>query len=223
MSWRRLSGMLSLLSLVACAPSAPTLVLPHDCQAQRSPAQLLAGDWLQQPDIWRLRQGTLLEYGRRKFPLDGFLRLDLVRREARLVAMNELGVVLFDLRVDATGEELLRSLPQLQRYPQLTTALAQSLRRLLLTPQPQAGDEAVAGDSRQLLRRTLAAGELNFLFDCRGDLRQTEATGSAGNWQAVYSDYRQFDGRRLPQTLVLFAAGERVKLTLTLQQARREP
>jgi hypothetical protein len=223
MSWRSLSGALLLLGLVGCAPGIPTLVLPKHCPAERSTEQLLAGDWLQQHDVWRLRQGTLLEFGRRKLPLDGFLRLDLAGHEAQLVAMNELGVVLFDLRVGETDEELLRSLPQLRRYPQLTNAVAQGLRRLLLTPRPELGDEPVAGDSRQLLSRPRVDGELSFLYDCQGDLRQIRATGSADDWQAVYADYRELDGRRLPQTLVSFDAAQRVKLTLTLQEARREP
>ena len=89
--------------LYGCMPATPQQQLPDNCRAAALPEQLLAANWLSQPGVWRLRQVTLLEAGGKKIPLEGLLRLDLVKKEARLVALNGMGLVMFDLLV--TQEE----------------------------------------------------------------------------------------------------------------------
>ena len=101
-----------LIATTACTPATPPLQLVQDCNAVFTSAELLESHWLLQPKILRIRQSALLEIGRKKFPMEGFLRLDLEQGEARLLAMNEMGVVLFDLQVNPEGEQLHRVLPQ---------------------------------------------------------------------------------------------------------------
>lgn len=214
---------LGLLLLAACMPTTPKLQLPQDCRAEFSAAQLANGNWLNRPGVWRLRQVALLEIGRHKVPLEGFLRLDPARHQARLLALNEMGVVLFDLRVDAHGEQLQRAIPQLQRVKGLARGVAQSLRRIFLQPRPQADDRLAQSGSSERLQRSLLQGEVDFLFDCRGDLRETRRRGADSDWRVAYFDYRKFGDERLPGQLVLNDYRNRVKLSLWLKEVKREP
>jgi hypothetical protein len=219
----RILGCLGLLlALSACAPAVPELRLPEDCRAEFSTAELVAGDWLRQPDVWRLRQGALLEIGRRTMPLEGFLRLDLPRQQARLLAMNELGVVLFELQVSAEGQELQRAIPQLQRVQGLPQGVAQSLRKIFFQPRPGTDDRLENRANSQRLWRPLADGELGFVFDCRGDLRETRLQAKAADWRVVYDRYQWYGDRRLPGRIVLDDFQQRIKLSLWLHEGKQE-
>jgi len=214
--------LLLLLSLVSCVPATPPQHLPENCQADATATQLLEANWLQQSGIWRLRQVTLLEVGRKKIPLEGFLRLDLPRGEARLVAMNEMGLVLFDLLVTEKDQQLKRAIPQLQQVKGLAVGVAQSLRQIFLLPQPKVGDQLVIGGNTQRLWRGLPGGSLGFVYDCQGNLRTTRFEADAGNWRVAYDDYRQFGGSRLPEQIIMNDYRHGVKLSLWIREVKQE-
>lgn len=220
---RRLFCALLLLLLAACVPLTPAQQLPRDCQAQATTAELLAANWLQQSGIWRLRQAALLEVGPKKIPLQGFLRLDLQLREARLLAMNEMGVVLFDLQVTESDQQLKRAIPQLQQIKGLAQGVAQSLRQIFLQPQPQATDHLQGRDNSQRLWRLLPGGSLGFVFDCRGELRETRLVADSGNWRVAYDQYQPFGTVRLPEQIVMNDYRHGVKLSLWIHEGKQEP
>ncbi len=214
-----LAGVLFLLS--ACAPTLPPQQLPGDCRGEFSGEQLRRGQWLQGSGVWRLRQGALLEVGMKKLPLEGFLRLDLEDRTARLMALNEIGLVLFDLQVDATGYQLLRAVPQLQSRESFIAGIARSLRRTFLQ-RPLSGSEPLTavGGLQELRVPADSAAEL-FGFDCRGDLRELRPAG--GDWLVRYNRYREYSGQRLPEEMIYYDRGHALKLSLWLREARQEP
>lgn len=218
----RIGVFLWLLSLVACVPGTPSQHLPDNCLAEASPGQLVLTNWLNQPQIWRLRQVTLLEAGGRKFPLEGFLRLDLTRGEARLVAMNEVGLVLFDLQVSKTDQHLQRALPQLQQIDGFAAGVARSLRQMFLHPSPRVDDQLENEGNIQQLRRLLPDGSLDFRYDCRGDLRTVRLVAEHGDWRVAYDHYRQLDGSRLPEQIIMNDYQQRLKLSLWIREAKRE-
>lgn len=211
------------LILSACAPATPPQQLPENCRAEFSSSQLVANHWLLQPTVWRIRQTALLEIGRRKVAMEGFLRLDLQRQEARLLAMNDMGVVLFDLQVTKDGQQLHRVLPQLQQVNGLTQGVAQSLRQIFLVPQPRAHDQLENRGNSQRLWRTLPIGSLGFVFDCLGDLRETRQLAESGDWRVAYDRYRTFGLRRLPEQIVMNDYRHNVKLSLGLREVKQEP
>ena len=218
----RFCFLLLFLSLTSCVPATPPQQLPDNCRADAEPAQLLAENWLNQSGIWRLRQVTLLEVGRKKIPLEGFLRLDLVRGEARLVAMNEMGLVLFDLLVTEKDQQLKRAIPQLQNINGLAVGVAQSLRQIFLLPQPQVDDRLENRDHTQRLWRGLPGGNLGFVYDCHGDLRTTRFEADAGHWRVAYDDYRQFGESRLPEQIIMNDYRHGVKLSLWIREVKQE-
>jgi hypothetical protein len=214
--------LLLLLSLAACAPVTPLQQLPDNCLAEASSAQLVTTNWLNQQQVWRLRQVTLLEAGGQKFPLEGFLRLDLIRGEARLVAMNEVGLVLFDLLVTRTEQHLQRAVPQLRQVNGFAAGVAQSLRQIFLHPPPRADDQLENRGNIQRLRRLLPDGTLDFRYDCRGDLRTVRLQTEDGDWRVAYDHYRQLDGGRVPEQIIMNDYQQRLKLSLWIREAKRE-
>ncbi len=218
----RIGTLLLLLVLTGCVSTTPPQQLPENCSADATLEHLLAGNWLNQGDIWRLRQLTLLEIGPKKVPLEGFLRLDTATGQARLVAMNEMGVVLFDLLVTRDSQQLKRAIPQLQKIKGLDVGVAQSLRQIFLQPRPAEHDHLENLGDRQKLWRSIAGGYLRFIYDCRGDLRTVSSAGDSGEWRVVYDDYQPFSGRRLPQKIVLNDYRHGVKLSLWISEVKRE-
>jgi len=211
-----------LLALGACGPTLPALQLPDNCRAEQTQAELLAADWRQQPHIWRLRQAALLEIGPKKIALEGFLRLDLQRKEARLLALNEMGLVMFDLQVTEQGEVLHRAIPQIREIKALAQGVAQSLRQIFLQPLPQVNDLLQTQGNSQHLQRRLAAGQLEFVFDCSGDLRQTRQQATSSDWQVIYNAYRDYAGSRLPEEILFNDVSHRVKLSLWQKEVKQE-
>jgi hypothetical protein len=211
-----------LLVLGGCGPTLPRLQLPHNCRAEQTRVELLAADWRQQPHVWRLRQAALLEIGPKKIALEGFLRLDLLHKEARLLALNEMGLVLFDLQVTEQGEVLQRAIPQISAINAVARGVAKSLRQIFLQPLPRADDLLQTQGNSQRLQRRLADGELAFVFDCAGDLRQTRQQAKSGDWQVLYNDYRDYAGTRLPGEILFNDESQRVKLSLWQNEVKLE-
>ncbi len=215
--------LISVLLLGGCGPTLPRQQLPTDCRAEAPGEQLVAQQWLHQPVIWRLRQAALLEIGPKKIALEGFLRLDLVRQQARLVALNEMGLVLFDLTVNTDGEQLERAIPQLQQQKGLAQGIALSIRSIFLTPRPQVADRLHKEGSVERLLRQSAAEQVQFVFDCRGDLRETQLTSTGQDWRVQYNSYQVYAATRLPSEIIFFDQQHAVKLSLWLREARQEP
>lgn len=220
---RRFAAALALLLLTACVPATPPQQFPGDCESLLPLDQAMAGHWLKRDDTWRLRQSALLQLGTRKIALEGFLRLDLKKREARLLAMNEVGIVMFDLHLDEEGQKLIRAVPQLQKLKGFDQGVAQSLRRIFFHTPPEAMDEPVLKDSRQRLTGGLGGDQLTFDFDCRGDLRTVRQRTDKGDWRVAYEDYRPVAGIRVPQQVALNDYDHALSLTLWMREARLEP
>ena len=211
-----------LIVLTGCVPTTPPQQLPENCAATAAAEQLLGGSWLNQGDVWRLRQLTLLEIGSKKVPLEGFLRLDTAKRQARLVAMNEMGVVLFDLLVMEEGQQLKRAIPQLQKVKGLAVGVGQSLRQIFLQPRPAGNDRLENLDHIQKLWRSIPGGYLRFIYDCHRDLRTVRFSGDSGDWRVAYNDYQVFSERRLPLEIVLNDYRHGVKLSLWIREVKQE-
>lgn len=214
---------LLLLILAACTPLTSSQQLPEDCQASAAQTRLIRSNWLQQPKVWRLRQAALLEIGGKKIPLEGFLQLDLVRREARLLAMNAMGLVLFDLQVSDNDQQLLRAIPQLEKVEKLAAGVAQSLRQIFLQPQPHSEDHLENLGNRQRIWRLLPDGSLGFIYDCSGELRETRLVAASGNWRVRYDLYRSFGSMRLPGEIVMDDYQHGVKLSIWINEVKQQP
>lgn len=186
-----------------------------------TPAELLATDWRAAPGVWRIRQSGLFELRGRRLPMEGFLELDNANRRARLVALEGLGLKLFDLTVTVDGVEVHHLLPDLAKEPHLAEAVAASVRRIFLAPRPDAGDRLEI--RKRDYRLTRSGGErVDFLFG--GDpplLLETRVRGAAGDWRVGYYQYREAAGVPIPAGILLQDRRAGYRLTLWLESVKR--
>jgi hypothetical protein len=142
------------------------------------------------------------------------MELDPRGRRARLVALEGMGLKLFDLTVTADGVEVNHLIPDLRRHPGLAEAVAASVRRIFFQPQPVPTDRLEIGSREYRLRRT-GTDEINFVFG--GDpplLLEKRSLGPAGDWWVGYYQYRELGGRQIPEGI--FLQDRRAGYTLTL-------
>lgn len=218
----RIMVVLALLFVVACAPYPQRLVLREPCPQELSAGVVVADHWLAAADTWRLRQSALLELRGRKLALEGFMILDLAQQRLHMVAMNDMGLVFFELIVTPEGQELRRALPQLQQ-PGLAEGIASSLRRIYLEPRPQTTDSAQMRTTSLRLWRSVATGDLSFVFDCNGRLRKTRQRSATQEWQVVYENYQLIAERGVPEKIVMSDFQQAVTLTLWQREITLEP
>lgn len=219
----RIMVVLTLLFVAACAPYPQRLDLREPCPQQLAADAVVAEHWLGAADTWRLRQSALLELRGRKFALEGFMILDLAQQRLHMVAMNDMGVVFFELIVTAEDQELRRALPQLQQQRGLAEGIAASLRRIYLEPQPQTTDPAQMYKTNLRLWRPLADGDLSFVFDCDGRLRETRQSSNTQGWQVVYENYQLIAERAVPEKIVMSDFHNAVTLTLWQREITLDP
>lgn len=193
---------LAALLLAACAPPpAMHAGVPGSCGPGASRL------WMQSERSWLLRQTALLETGPTRLTMNALLRLDMAQRSARLVAMDDFGVKLFDLTVTATGEERHFLLPALARIPGIDGQIAAAVRRIYLLPVtdgPDAAgiDQLLACDSGLLLERS----------------RQFRHE----SWQVRYLNYREESGIQHPAQVVVDDRGGGWRLTVWTEEVKND-
>lgn len=222
MLWREAAILCLSLFLAGCAgaPFAPHELAPTS--PDMTAARLAESVWTGQAGVFRLRQAVLFEFNGRAVPMSGMMRLDFNERRLRLVAMNDMGVKLFDLEVAEKNETLHYLLPELAGTPRFSEAVAASVRRIFLDSRPSGSDLLSFGRDRYLLTRPWQGGEIRFVLG-GGAARLLETTVATEqvNWKAAYYEY-QTDGKVVyPRGIVLDDRVAPYRLTLWLEEVRR--
>jgi outer membrane biogenesis lipoprotein LolB len=221
---KNLLPIMLLLLLTACAAPAPAPIPV----IEQAPPGLAAGDlaaavWTARPQVLRLRQTAKFSFRGREVPMIGMMELDTRRKEARLVAVDPMGVKLFDLTVSEEGVSENYLLPQLARYPRFGEAVATSLRRIFLAPGPQPEVDVLReGAAGYRLSGERAGGQVAFLFG--GDpvrLVEKSATGEKDDWRVVYLDYLQPPEPAFPREIVLEDRRAGYRLDLRIDSVRQ--
>jgi hypothetical protein len=170
-----------------------------------------------------LRQTAKFSFRVREVPMIGMMELDTRRNEARLVAVNQMGVKLFDLTVSEEGVSENYLLPQLAGYPRFSEAVAISLRRIFLAPGPQPEVDVLQEAAEGYRLSGERDGEpIAFLFG--GDpvrLVEKSALGPKDDWRVVYLDYQQDSGLSFPREIVLEDRRAGYRLDLRIDNVRQ--
>lgn len=210
---RLLSIVLLGLLLGACAPATLMPVANKGCADDV--AAEVGNLWLQQEGEWRLRQSVLLEIAWKKFAIDGYLQVDPVAAKARLVGLNEMGILLFDLSLSRTQSSFSRAIPQLAEHPELAELIADSIRKLFFH-----AEELAALEMQLPAERSLSSADKSkrYSFDCAGRLSQILSTDDG--WTAEYNDYKDFGGSAIPQKIELSDSAKRLRLQLWTREIK---
>lgn len=213
--------LLFLLLTTGCAqlPFPPAPAVPT---RQLTAEALLQGLWTSGDRIWRIRQTALFEFRGAKMPMDGFLRLDSGRGEARLVGLNDLGVKLFDLSVTPEGYEEHYLFPDLARIPGVSGAIAGAVRHIFLAPQPAGTDTLEIGTTEYRLKRT-GTEQVLFIFGGPGaNLLEKRVQGDGEAWRARYFTYRPVGPAQVPSGILLEDERGGYRLTLWLEEVKAD-
>jgi len=177
--------------LFGCAPPLPFAAHKFEALPQLTSVQLLENCWLSGEQRYLCRHSGLLEVFGRKIPLDGVVKIDSMSNTARLVAMDSMGVKLFDISINAADYQVNYLLPQLAKHPKLPKMIATSVRRIFLQPQPRSQDIVRRLTDEYILKA--ADGKTQFSFvglpiRLRSKVRRSELE----NWRVDYYQYKDF-------------------------------
>lgn len=211
-----------LLSVSACAtvPFVPTELTPT---TPRTAAELSARLWSSGSGSLMIRQSALFELEGMRIPIAGIMKLDLTAKAARLVGMNDMGVKLYDISVNAAASQAHFIIPDLARYPGFAEAVAVSVRRIFLAPQPAPGDMLQRTPTSYLLtRKTAAEGTLSFTFGgAEAQLLEKLSRGPAESWRVRYYQYQRQQEQIFPGGIVLDDDRAGYRLTLWIESVEK--
>jgi hypothetical protein len=144
------------------------------------------------------------------------MKLDLAGKGARLVGMNDMGVKLYDISIDRTSSRAHFIIPDLARYPGFSEAVASSVRRIFLSPEPAPDDTVKRTATAYLLtRKSNDGGEISFTFGGI-DVQLLEKTfrGPAESWRVRYYQYQRYQEQLFPGGILLEDERSGYRLTL---------
>lgn len=223
---RRIGQLLVCALLIGAAGCASAPRFPANRLTPTAPvsaAELASGLWSTRPGSLLVRQSALFEFRGMQVPVAGLMKLDPKAKSARLIGMNDMGVKLYDISIDTEGSQANFMVPELSRYPGFAEAVALSVRRIFLTPEPAAGDRLEIAADRYLLNSELPGGA-SVRFTLGGEWRQLlekSVAGPAETWRASYYQYAERGGRPFPGGIVL--EDDRAGYRLTLWTESVEP
>lgn len=215
-----LSALLLLVSACATVQFAPTELIPT---VPRSAASLSGGQWSAGTGSILIRQSALFEFDGMRVPVAGIMKLDRTAKIARLVGMNDMGVKLYDISVDAVSSQAHFVLPDLARYPGFAEAVAVSVRRIYLSHEPAPKDTLERTRTSYILTREIGnEGSIRFTFG-GADAQLLEKTfrGPAESWRVRYYQYQRQQGQIFPGGIILDDDRAGYRLTLWIESVEK--
>lgn len=214
-----LTLLLLLTSACATVPFADTVPTPT---IPRTAAELSGALWNSGREKLLIRQSALFEFGRMSVPVAGIMKLDLAAKSARLVGMNDMGVKLYDISVDVASSKTNFIIPDLAVHPGFAEAVAASVRRIFISPQPGPDDKLERTATHYLLSRDISGGTVNFtLGGVNRQILEKTFRGAAESWRARYYQYQQQQGRLFPGGIVLDDEVAGYRLTLWIESVEK--
>ena len=207
-----------MLMMSACTtvPFVSTELIPT---TPRSAAELSATLWNSGRGSLMIRQSALFEFEGARVPIAGIMKLDLAGKGARLIGMNDMGVKLYDISVDANSSRANFIIPDLASYPGFTEAVADSVRRIFLAPEPSPDDSVERTSTTYLLTRKRGDdGTIRFtLGGVDAQLLEKSFQGAAESWQVRYYQYQRQQGLLFPGGILLEDKRAGYRLTLWIE------
>lgn len=216
---RFLSLIIGALLLLVCGcstvPFAPTRLTPVK---PATAAELTGALWELGQGSLLVRQSALFEFRGMRAPLEGVMKLDLTKRSARLVGMNDMGVKLYDISVEPGSSTANFIIPELSSYPGFAEAVANSVRRIFLTPEPEPGDKLVTTPVSYSFSREMEGQKIRFLLGgVDRQLLEKSSDGIRESWRVRYYQYKRLQGNLIPTGVVLDDIRADYRLTLWIE------
>jgi len=181
-------------------------------------AALVDGLWNAGGGTFLIRQSALFEFRGMRMPVSGAMKLDTGKKSARLVGMNDMGVKLFELTVDRTSCETHFIMADLGRYPGFADAVATSVRRIFLAPEPARDDTLTVAPKSYRLTRFQDGTRFGFILGGRHQqLLEKSAKSLNEQWRVRYYEHQWQQLRPIPRGIVLDDDKAGYRLTLWIE------
>lgn len=197
-----LTALMLLTTACTTVPFVPTELVRT---TPRSAAELSGGLWNSGRESLMIRQSALFEFEGARLPITGIMKLDLAAKGARLVGMNDMGVKLYDISVDTTSSQAHFIIPDLASYPGFSEAVAVSVRRIFLAPEPAPDDTVERTATSYLLTRKRDDG-VTIRFTLGGadaQILEKSWRGPDESWRVRYYQYQRRQGQFFPGGILL--------------------
>lgn len=207
---------MSLMLMMTACTTVPFKATELVQTTPRTAAELVGALWNSGTGSLMIRQSALFEFEGAQVPVTGVMKLDLAGKSARLVGMNDMGVKLYDISITETSSQANFIIPYLDIYPGFSEAVAVSVRRIFLSPEPATDDSVERTSSTYLLTRERGDGtSIRFILGGT-DLQLLEkyCRGPAESWRVRYYQYQRRQGQLFPSGILL--EDKRAGYSLTL-------
>jgi hypothetical protein len=214
-----LGAFLLLICGCSAVPFADTRLVPA---IPASAGELTSELWQSGQGTVLIRQSALFEFHGMRVPLVGIMKLDLAKKSARLVGMNDMGVKFYDLSVERNSSTAHFVIPELARYPGFAEAVATSVRRIFLDPEPEPDDSFITASDTYRFCRTKDGQAIRFVIGgADRQLLEKTSSGARESWRVRYYQYQRFEGNLLPAGVVLDDDKADYRLTLWIESVEK--
>lgn len=211
------------LLLVSACAAVPFADTEPSAMVPRTAAELSGALWSSGTGSIIIRQSALFEFEGMQVPIAGIMKFDRTAKSARLVGMNDMGVKLYDISVNESSSQAHFIIPDLAGYPGFAEAVAVSVRRIFLTPQPSPGDSLERTPMSYLLTRKIGTeGTIRFTIGgADTQLLEKLYHGPAESWRVRYYQYQHQQGQLFPGGIVLDDERADYRLTLWIESVEK--
>lgn len=212
--------LLAALLVLLCGCAVPSLDPPGTAAPSAQSEALVGSFWGHSGHLFQGRYSAVLEWDDNLVTFQGVLVVDTLQRQARLVALSDLGARLFDVTLTPEQTSVHTSLPHLG-ISRLRKRVATAVRRMLLTHLPGIRDD-VTLDTQPRLSRCSHDVCLVCGFDPdTGLLLYKHYRTRQPLWRVTFSDYRQSGGYQVPRRFAYNDSHEGDSLTMEWNPERK--
>lgn len=197
-----LLAMIALLGGCAHIPFRETAAFPL---GHLPPEQVVAGARERAPAEIRMLNSIVFEYAWLQFLGVGFLEVKPSADSFRVIALNPMGVKLFDLAGSSGTVTVNFAMEPLASYGNIASAVAFDIKRIYFDMLPAADARHYRFNNRLIFGKELPHGYLEHVFAGeQGDLVEKRFYKDQYiSWSVGYYEYGDKDGKRVPKGIIL--------------------
>jgi hypothetical protein len=208
--------------LIASCSTVPFRETAYAPVGAENPQSLVQRFQASLPDKFQLLNTVVFEYNWRKFAAVGYLDIDRQAGAFKVACLNPMGVKLFELSGDRNSITDLYTIAAFSRYGDITTVVGNDIRRIYFDLVPSAHARIWKRTYSMSFRQPSGAGTLEYIFSGpQADLVEKNYYDNDGlSWRVSYYEYRDQNGKRFPQGIVLLNYHYHYRLTVRHREYR---
>lgn len=212
--------LLAALLVLLCGCAVPSLDPPGTAAPTPQSEALVGSFWGHSGHRFQGRYSAVLEWDDNLVTFQGVLVVDTLQRQARLVALSDLGAKLFDVTLTPDQTSVHTSLPHLG-ISRMRKRVVTAVRRMLLTHLPGMRDGVTLDTQTRLSRCSNDVCLLCGFDPVTGLLLYKQYRSRLPLWNATFSDYRQAGVYQVPGRLEYTDSREGDSLTMEWNPERK--